>query len=346
VQIFNAQSPGGIASMICYHASLEQFPPGRMLEAAKLAKECGFEGITCSDHFNPWSHRQGESGFALSWLGASLQATALPHGIVTAPGWRYHPAILAQAGATLAKMFPNRFWMGLGSGELLNEGVVGLHWPAKPIRDRMLGESAGIIRALWAGETVTRDGLVRVEEARLHTLPEKPPLLIGAAMTPQTAQWVAGWADGIITNAGPREKMAEVVEGFRRGGGEGKSMMLKVDLSYADSEDAALQSAWREWKTNIFESSLLAELRTPDEFEAAAAYVTPQDMRKHVRISSDLDRHVQWLKEDLEMGFSTISLHNVNREQEGFIRDFGREALPSLAQAGSSGLAHGGGHSR
>jgi alkanesulfonate monooxygenase SsuD/methylene tetrahydromethanopterin reductase-like flavin-dependent oxidoreductase (luciferase family) len=193
---------------------------------------------------------------------------------------------------------------------------------------------------------VTRDALVRVEEAKLHTLPEKPPLLIWAAMTPQTAQWVAGWADGIITNAGPREKMAEVVEGFRRGGGEGKPMMLKVGLSYADSEDAALQSAWREWKTNIFESSLLAELRTPDEFEAAAAFVTPQDMRKHVRISSDLNRHIQWLNEDLEMGFSTISLHNVNREQERFIRDFGREALPSLSRSGSSGLPHAAGQAR
>jgi coenzyme F420-dependent glucose-6-phosphate dehydrogenase len=112
------------------------------------------------------------------------------------------------------------------------------------------------------------------------------------------------------------------------------------------SDRLALKSAWREWKTNIFESSLLAELRTPDEFEAAAAYVTPQDMRKHVRISSDLDRHVQWLKEDLDMGFSTISLHNVNREQEGFIRDFGREVLPSLSRSGFSGLPQGKGHSR
>jgi coenzyme F420-dependent glucose-6-phosphate dehydrogenase len=317
--------------MICFHASHEQFPPSRMLEMAKLARSAGFHGITCSDHFNPWSHQQGQSGFALSWLGASLQATDIPHGVVTAPGWRYHPAILAQAAATLSEMFPRRFWLALGSGELLNEGVVGLPWPAKPIRQQMLYESAGIIRSLWAGETVTSYGLVRVEEAKLHTRPVTIPLLIGAAITPETAEWVAGWADGMITNSGPRRKMVKVVEAFRRGGGEIKPMMLKADISYADSEEAALRSAWEEWKTNIFESSLLAQLRTPAEFEAAARYVTKEDMREQVRISPDLDQQIAWLREDMEMGFSTITIHNVNREQERFIRDFGSGALQELS---------------
>jgi coenzyme F420-dependent glucose-6-phosphate dehydrogenase len=317
--------------MIYFHASHEQFPPGRLLELSHMAKESGFEGITCSDHFNPWSSRQGQSGFALSWLGASLQATDIPHGVVTAPGWRYHPAILAQAGATLAQMFPGRFWMALGSGELLNEGVVGLRWPTKPLRNQMLCESAGIIRALWAGETVTSYGLIVVEAARLHTLPEEPPMLIGAAITPETAEWVAGWADGLITNSGPREKMEKVVEAFRRGGGEGKPMILKAEVSYAASDEVALRSAWEEWKTNIFESSLLAQLRTPTEFEAAAKYVTQEDMREHVRISSDLDRQVEWLREDLEMGFSTITIHNVNREQERFILDFGPRVSEELS---------------
>jgi coenzyme F420-dependent glucose-6-phosphate dehydrogenase len=321
--------------MIYYHASHEQFPPGRLLELSRAAEDAGFEGITSSDHFNPWSSRQGQSGFALSWLGASLQATGLPHGMVTAPGWRYHPAILAQAGATLAEMFPGRFWMALGSGELLNEGIVGERWPAKAVRNEVLCESAGIIRALWAGETVTSYGLVRVEEARLHTLPEEPPMLIGAAITPETAEWVAGWADGLITNSGPREKMEKVVEAFRRGGGEGKPMILKLEISYAESEESALRSAWEEWKTNIFESSLLAQLRTPAEFEAAARYVIPEDMRDHVRIAPDLDRHVEWLREDLEMGFTTVTVHNVNREQERFIRDFGpivSEGLSTFAE--------------
>jgi coenzyme F420-dependent glucose-6-phosphate dehydrogenase len=318
--------------MFYYHASHEQFPPGRLLELSKMATDAGFEGITCSDHFNPWSSQQGQSGFALSWLGASLQATNLPHGVVTVPGWRYHPAILAQAGATLAEMFPGRFWMALGSGELLNEGIVGQRWPAKGVRNEMLCESAGIIRALWAGETVTSYGLIRIEEARLHTRPEDPPLLVGAAITPETAEWVAGWADALITNSGPREKMSKVVEAFRRGGGEDKPIVLKLEISYAESHDEALESAWQEWRTNIFESSLLAQLRKPEEFEAAARYVTKEDMRDHVRISTDLDQQLEWMRQDMEMGFGVVSVHNVCRQQERFIRDFG-PALRELSSA-------------
>jgi coenzyme F420-dependent glucose-6-phosphate dehydrogenase len=311
--------------MIYYHASHEQFPPGRLLTLAQLARDFGFQGITCSDHFHPWSTQQGQSGFALSWLGASLQATGLIHGVVTAPGWRYHPAILAQAGATLAEMFPDSFWMALGSGEMLNEGIVGLHWPSKSVRMKMLYESSAIIRSLWKGETVTHHGLVRIEDAKLHTLPAAPPLLIGAAITPETARWVGEWADGMITVSQPKEKLTKVVEAFQSGGGKGKPMMLKAEISYAETEEAALQGAWEEWKTNIFGSSVLAQLRLPSEFESAGMYVTPEDMRPQVRISPDLDQQIEWLTEDLKMGFSTISVHNVNRGQERFIRDFGKK---------------------
>jgi coenzyme F420-dependent glucose-6-phosphate dehydrogenase len=313
--------------MIFYHASHEQFPPGRLLTLAQLARDFGFQGITSSDHFHPWSSQQGHSGFALSWLGASLHATGLAHGMVTAPGWRYHPAILAQAGATLSEMFPGRFWMALGSGEILNEGIVGLHWPSKSVRMKMLYESSAIIRSLWAGETVTHHGLINIEDARLYTLPAEPPLLIGAAITPETAEWVGGWADGMITVSQPKEKMTQVVEAFQSGGGKGKLMILKAEISYAETEEAALQGAWEEWKTNIFDSSLLAQLRLPSEFEAAGMYVTPEDMRSQVRISPDIDQQFEWIRQDLEMGFSTITVHNVNREQERFIQDFGKKIV-------------------
>ena len=315
----------GAGAMICYHASHEQFPPGRMLALAQLAKDSGFQGITCSDHFHPWTPQQGNSGFALSWLGASLQATGLTHGVVTAPGWRYHPAILAQAGATLAEMFPDRFWMALGSGEILNEGIVGLGWPAKEVRMEILQESVEVIRALWAGETVNYYGHVIVEEARLYSLPPEPPLLIGAAISPETAEWLGSWADGMITISGPREQMTQVVEAFHRGGGKGKPMMLKAEISYAETDDAALKGAWEEWKSNIFGSSLLAQLRLPSEFESAGMYVRPEDLRGSVRISPDLDQQMEWIREDQEMGFSTVTIHNVNREQERFVRDFGKK---------------------
>jgi coenzyme F420-dependent glucose-6-phosphate dehydrogenase len=313
--------------MIYYHASHEQFPPGKLLTLSQLAKDFGFQGITSSDHFHPWSTQQGQSGFALSWLGASLQATGLTHGMVTAPGWRYHPAILAQAGATLAEMFEGRFWMALGSGEILNEGIVGLHWPSKSVRMKMLHQSSVIIRSLWAGETVTHHGLINIEDAKLYTLPADPPLLIGAAITPETAKWVGEWADGMITVSQPREKMTQVVEAFQSGGGKGKPMMLKAEISYADTEEAALQGAWEEWKTNIFDSSLLAQLRLPSEFESAGKYVTPEDIRAQVRISPDLDEQYEWIRQDMEMGFSTITVHNVNRKQEHFIREFGKKII-------------------
>lgn len=274
--------------------------------------------------------RQGESGYAWSWLGAALQATSLSFGVVCAPGQRYHPAIIAQAAATLAEMFPNRFWVALGSGQALNEQITGEGWPAKAERNERLRECVDVIRALWAGETVTHYGLVQVEEAKLYTRPEVPPRIIGAAITPATAEWVGGWADGLITISHPYDKLREVVEAFRQGGGEGKPMYLKVQLSYAQDEEQALQGAYDQWRTNIFKSLVLSDLRLPKQFDAAAEFVKPEDMYEYVRISAEPEQHIEWLQKDLELGFSELYLHNVNREQQGFIEAFGEKVLPAL----------------
>ena len=150
-----------------YHASHEQLPPSAALACVQLAEEAGFQAAMCSDHFAPWSRAQGHSGFAWSWLGAALQATGLPFGCVNAPGQRYHPAIVAQAAATLAEMFPGRFWVALGSGEALNEHITGARWPAKQARNDRLLECVEVIRALFAGETVSHRGLVTVDRAKL-----------------------------------------------------------------------------------------------------------------------------------------------------------------------------------
>jgi coenzyme F420-dependent glucose-6-phosphate dehydrogenase len=315
---------------IGYHASHEQFPPRSLLELVQRAEKAGFDAALSSDHFHPWSHDQGQSGFAWSWLGAALQATKLPMGVVCAPGQRYHPAIIAQAAATLAEMFPGRFWLALGSGQRLNEGIVGSDWPAKGDRNERLFECAGIMRALWRGETVTHHGQVVVEEATLHTRPAEPPLIFGAALTPGTAEWLGGWADGLITIAKPRQELREIVDAFRRGGGEGKPMLLKVQLAYAENDEAARRGAWEEWRTTIFKSPLLSELRTPEMFEAAAQFVTEDDLLQPVRVSADPGRHLQWLREDLEMGFEQLILHNVTRDQRRFIEDFGERVLPGL----------------
>lgn len=314
-----------------YHASHEQFQPSALLQYAQAAYQAGFERISCSDHFHPWSDRQGESGFAWSWLGAAMQATSLPFGVVCAPGQRYHPAIIAQAAATLAEMFPNRFWVALGSGQALNEKITGDRWPAKAERNARLKECVDVIRALWAGETVTHYGLVCVEEAKLYTRPQISPQIIGAAITPPTAEWLGGWADGLITVSHPYEKLKQVVEAFRRGGGEGKPMYLKVQISYAGDEATARQGAYEQWRTNIFQSPVLAELRSPQQFEAIAEFVKSEDMDEYVRISADPQQHIEWLQKYVELGFSELYLHNVNREQQRFIEVFGEKVLPAFA---------------
>lgn len=158
-----------------YHASHEQFKPSALLKYVQAAEQAGFTAASSSDHFHPWSEQQGESGFSWAWLGAAMQATSLPFSVVCAPGQRYHPAIVAQAVATLAEMFPNRFWVSIGSGEALNERITGEHWLPKDERNARLKECADIIRALWAGETVTHYGRVCIEEAKLYTRPETPP---------------------------------------------------------------------------------------------------------------------------------------------------------------------------
>jgi probable non-F420 flavinoid oxidoreductase len=317
---------------IGYHASHEQYPPSQLLAHVRHAAEAGFQSAMCSDHFHPWGEDQGQSGFAWSWLGAALEATTLPFGVVTVPGgWRYHPAIIAQAAATLAEMYPGRFWIAPGSGELLNEHIVGARWPHKAERNQRLLEAVQIIRRLWAGETVTHEGLLRVEEARLYSLPAVAPQIVGAALTPETAEWMGGWADGLITVTVEPEAMQAIIEAFQRGGGEGKPLYLQAQLSFAKTDDEALHAAWEQWRTATFPSAVLAELRTPAQFAAAGSSVTPDEVRRKVRVSSDPGQHLRWLEDDARLGFAEINLHNVNRqEQERFIDVFGREVLPEF----------------
>src|SRR5215213_1568782 len=174
-----------LMALIGYHCSHEQFPPSELLSLVSLAHGAGFRHAMCSDHFHPWSERQGHSGFAWSWLGSALQATPLSFGTVCAPGQRYHPAVIAQAAATLAEIYPDRFWLAVGSGEAVNERITGAPWPPKSVRNARLREAADVMRALWAGETVTVRGHVATERARVYSRPEQPPLLFGAALTPE-----------------------------------------------------------------------------------------------------------------------------------------------------------------
>ena len=319
--------------LYAYHASHEQFPPSALVRYTRLAEEAGFTAVSSSEHLQPWSARQGQSGFAWAWLGAAMQTTALPFSVVCAPGPRYHPVILAQAAATLAELFPGRFQMALGSGEALNERVTGEPWPPKPERHARLRECVDIMRALWAGETVTHEGRVRVEGGRLYTRPAVPPRLFGAAVTAETARWVGGWADGLLTVGGAPEGVRQRLDAFAEGGGTGKPVILQVALAYARDEAEARRGAYEQWRTNVFPSDVLAELWTPAQFEAVARYVRAEDLEASVRISADPQRHLAWLQQDAALGVSQINLHNVHRGQEAFIDVFGARVLPELRPA-------------
>src|SRR5690554_1557443 len=232
-----------------FHASHEQIAPSQLLRDVQRAERAGFDMAMCSDHFAPWSRAQGNSGLSWSWLGAALATTDLRFGTVTAPGQRYHPAVVAQLAATLAEMFPGRFWIALGSGQHMNEHITGDPWPPKPERQARLEECVEIIRRLHAGEEVTHRGLVTVERARIYSLPAEPPPLIGPALTPATAERAAHWADGLVTINAEVEKVRTIVEAYRGAGGSGP-LAIQVHVSIAASLDAAWAIARDQWRNH------------------------------------------------------------------------------------------------
>jgi probable non-F420 flavinoid oxidoreductase len=312
------------------HASHEQIHPSELLKAVIRAEQAGFGAAMSSDHFSPWSERQGHSGFAWSWLGAALQATSLPFGVVSAPGQRYHPAIIAQAIGTLAAMYPGRFWAALGTGEASNEHITGDRWPRKELRAVRLRECVEVIRALLAGEQVSHDGLVQVDRARLWTRPQQVPALIGAAVSTETARWCAEWADGLITVNASVDQLRKLVAAYRDAGGRGK-LYLQVHLSWATDEGAALAIAHDQWRTNVFAPPVPWDLELTEHFDEAAKHVLPEKVAEVVNISADLGQHAAWLNEYAELGFDEIYLHHVGKEQDKFIDAFGAHVLPKLS---------------
>ena len=313
-----------------FHASHEQHAPDRLLAHVRAAEAAGFEAAMCSDHFHPWLAEQGESGFAWAWLGAALEATSLSFGTVCAPGWRYHPAVIAQGAATLSVMYPGRFWLAIGSGEALNEAITGLPWPAKAERTAQLAEIGEVMQRLWRGETVTHRGRVVVHEAKLYSRPKTPPRLFAAALSVETAAAVAPWADALMTIGGEPDAVREVIGAFRAHGGEGKPVALQHVVSWAPTEREALDQAYQQWRQSALEPVKLAELRTPAQFAEAAKGVKAAEVAKGVRISSDLGRHAEWLAAYEPLGVDSVYIMNAGKNQEQYIEAFGAKVLPQL----------------
>jgi coenzyme F420-dependent glucose-6-phosphate dehydrogenase len=315
---------------IGFHASHEQFTPSRLAALAVAAEAAGFGAVLSSDHFAPWSTDQDESGFAWTWLGAAMTRTTVPFGVVTAPGNRYHPAITAQAIATVEELFPGRFTPALGSGQALNEHVTGAHWPRKPERNERLRECADIVRRLLDGDTVDHDGRVTVRSARLYTRPQAPPPLFAAALTPRTAREVAAWADGLITVNAPGDRLRDIIDAFREGGGEGKPLHLQAHVSWAPDEDRARAEALGQWRFVALPPVLSQELELPEQFDAAARHAPVEALEDAILVSAETGRHADALESYAELGFERVYLHQVGVDQERFIEVFGERVLPQF----------------
>ena len=320
-------------TLLGYHCSHENVPPDALLAAVQAAERVGFDAAMCSDHWAPWGADQGESGFAWTWLGAALATTRFTLGVVNAPGQRYHPAIIAQAVATLGVMFPGRFWAALGSGEAINEHITGAAWPDKSTRDARLLEAVEVIRDLLDGDVVTRDGLVDVHEARLWTRPEVPPRLVGAAVTAETAARAAGWADGLITVVGSDDEMRRVIGAYRDAGGEGPCH-VQIHRSWAPTDGEAVAIALEQWRHGpAVKPPETWDIADPAEFDRRSADVGPEEIRGSLFVEHDPARLADRIASVVGAGFDGAYLHHVGRDQAPFLAMAGTELLPRLREA-------------
>jgi G6PDH family F420-dependent oxidoreductase len=323
---------------IGYACMLEQFHPTDLLDWAERAEAVGFDaGFQVSEHFHPWTPQQGQSAFAWSFMGALGQRTKLPFGTaVTCPGFRYHPAVIAHAAATLGAMYPGRFWLGLGAGEALNEHVIGGEWPEVGIRSAMMFEAIEVINKLFSGKVVKHDGdYFTLESARLYTLPEERIPIYVATAGPVNAKRTGRYADGIITVGAADEKIAMLWEKFREGAAEaGKDAeamktQLQVHVSWAPTHEEAEQNALMEWPNGGMPFPK-QDIKHPEDFAAMAKLVRIENFANRMLIGADLAEHTEHIQSFVDMGFDEVYLHNVGRDQAAFIDAFGKEVLPKL----------------
>ena len=319
-------------------ASGEQFGPNELLHQCVRAEEAGFGGILASDHFHPWTPQQGQSPFVWAFLGALGREVSLPFCTgVTPPGYRYHPAVVAQAAATLEVMYPGRFRLGLGAGEALNEHVVGGYWPEPQERVARLLESVEILRKLFTGKTVRHQGRhFQVESARIYTLPEKPPPIFLATSGPNVSRKTGELCDGILTVGAADEKISMLIDNYDEGArGAGKDpgalfRMIQVHVSWARTHEEAVENAVREWPNGGMNFPK-GDLRHPEDFEAMARLVRPEHFQGRVFISSSAFEHLGFLRHLFGLGFQGVYVHNCGRNQAEFLDFYQSEVLPELA---------------
>lgn len=312
-----------------YNLSSEEHAPNDLVRNAQRAEEIGFGFALISDHYHPWLDRQGQASFVWSVVGAIAHTTKrLQLGTgVTCPIMRIHPAIIAQAAATAAAMMPGRFFLGVGSGENLNEHILGEHWPSAPVRLEMLEEAVQVIRQLWQGEEVSHFGeYYTVENARLYTLPPDLPPIYVASAGEKSAVLAGRIGDGLITTS-PDE---EILKTFDANGGVGKPRYGKVDVCYAADEEEANKIAFQQWKNTGVKGQLNQELATPALIEQATELVLEEDVTEKILCSPDPEKHLEKIHKLIDLGFDHIYIHQIGPQQEEFFQFYAKHILPEL----------------
>jgi coenzyme F420-dependent glucose-6-phosphate dehydrogenase len=314
---------------IGYTLSSEEHGPGALVEQAVRAEQVGFSFAVISDHFHPWIDRQGNSPFVWGVLGSLARATErLPLATgVTCPTTRIHPAIVAQAAATAAALLPGRFSLGVGSGENLNEHILGDRWPGVVERQERLEEAIEVIRLLWEGGLSSHRGRhYTVENARIYSLPEEPPPILVAVAGERSVDLAARAGDGLVGTS----PQAESIERFRSGGGEGKPTYGQLHVCWAASEEEARRTAHEWWPNSALSGSFSFELPLPSHFEEAVSVVSEDDVAESIVCGPDPERHIAAIREYLDAGYDHVYVHQVGPDQEGFFGFYERSILPEL----------------
>jgi len=314
---------------IGYTLSSEEVGPRDLVGFARRAEGVGFDFLSISDHFHPWVDKQGQSPFVWAVLGGVAEATeSIEVGTgVTCPTTRIHPAIVAQAAATAAAMLPGRFYLGVGSGESLNEHILGDRWPETGVRQERLAEAVDVIRLLWEGGLRSHHGKhYTVENARIYTLPEQPPPILVAAAGPQATELAGQIGDGFYGLV-PDES---VIEAFEDAGGRGKPKYGQVHVCWGEDEESAKRTAHEYWPNAAVGGSLVWELPLPSNFEDATDWADPDDIAESVVCGPDAERHAAAVREFIDADYDHVFFHQVGPDQEGFLRFAERELLPLL----------------
>jgi G6PDH family F420-dependent oxidoreductase len=313
---------------IGYSLSSEELHPTEMVRWAKRAEELGFRSAWVSDHFHPWVDRQGQSPFVWSAIGGIAATTELRVGTaVTCPLIRVHPAIVAHAAATSAAMMPGRFFLGVGTGEALNEHVLGDKWPPADVRLEMLDEAVAVMRKLWEGGQQSHEGkYYRVENARLYTLPDEPVPVMVSAFGEKSAQLAGRIGDGYIGTS----PETDVIAKFDAAGGAGKPKFAGVKACWATDEAAARRTAYELWPNLGISGQLSQELALPALFEQAAELVTEERVARKVACGPDPERHLDMLRKYADAGYDAVFIHQIGPDQDGFLQFYAEEVLPKV----------------